>query len=314
MKHCQDIFNHAPIGIFQADLSGKLSTGNAELSWMLGYESSHLLQKGVENIIDKLFEGSKKGKEFLFTLMEAEKVSRFKCQIRRRDGSSFWALTYAELTKSENGRPDGFNGFIVDISSRVRAEEKLKEANEHLKQLSMIDGLTQIANRRFFDDRLTEEWNRMRRENGRVSLILCDIDFFKKYNDTYGHQEGDRCLQQVAQVLKENMRRSSDLVARYGGEEFVVILPNTDLDGAICVAESLRKAIMALEIPHQASDVCDYVTLSLGVSEMIPDAKNKEEDLISIADQALYQAKGEGRNCSVSYNQKASYKKAQTIT
>lgn len=298
MRHFQDIFDNAPIGIFQANLDGDLTAANAKLSWMLGFGSPRLLLSGMKNITSEMFAEEQRSKEFMFTLMEAEKVSRFRSQLQRQDGSTFWALSYAELTKNGDGRPDGLNGFVIDISATVRAEKQLQNVNEELKRLSMMDGLTKIANRRFFDDRLNEEWKRMRREKGKISLILCDIDYFKKYNDTYGHQEGDSCLQSVAATIRKSMRRPSDLAARYGGEEFAVILPNTDLKGALFVAENIRSSVMALNIPHRASDVYKGVTLSLGVAEMEPVEDHLEKELILKADQALYLAKENGRNRS----------------
>jgi diguanylate cyclase (GGDEF)-like protein len=153
-----------------------------------------------------------------------------------------------------------------------------------------------VANRRRFDEFLNLEWRRLAREKLPLSLILGDIDFFKLYNDTNGHQKGDECLKQVAQILKETMKRPADLVARYGGEEFAVILPNTDLKGAVSLAETINAEVKARAIEHPASQINQYVTLSLGVASIIPDSDLVEEKLIALADRALYQAKLEGRD------------------
>jgi len=174
--------------------------------------------------------------------------------------------------------------------------EELTIANERLQTLATIDGLTQIANRRCFDDYLSVEWQRHQRGKQPLGLILIDIDYFKKYNDIYGHQQGDECLVKVAQTIGKNIRRPADLAARYGGEEFAVILPNTDLKGTLTVAESIRKAVLDLAIPHQTSGVCDRVTLSLGIASQIPTAETSIKDLIFHTDQALYTAKKQGRN------------------
>ncbi len=174
--------------------------------------------------------------------------------------------------------------------------EQLEAANQELQRLASIDGLTQVANRRRFDEYLDAEWRRLGREQKPLSLILCDLDYFKVYNDTYGHLAGDSCLQQVAAVLRQSLKRPADLVARYGGEEFALILPNTDARGAVLVAETIRQGVRGLEIPHAKSPVSHYVTLSLGVATSVPTPEAIPDQLIITADEALYQAKAEGRD------------------
>jgi diguanylate cyclase (GGDEF)-like protein/PAS domain S-box-containing protein len=205
------------------------------------------------------------------------------------------------------------NGKIIyavvtfqDISERKRAaadrskfiQEKvaLKKTNYTLQRLANIDGLTQVANRRRFDEWLRQVWRQLTREQVPLSLIFCDVDHFKLYNDTYGHQAGDNCLQQVAQAISRQVKRPADLVARYGGEEFAVILPNTPGEGALAVAQTIRQEIHSLKIPHAQSRVSEYVTLSLGVVSMVPTQGLSPEDLISNADKALYKAKEQGRD------------------
>lgn len=173
---------------------------------------------------------------------------------------------------------------------------KLEAANQALQQLATIDSLTKVANRRRFDEYLEQEWRRATRDQLPVSLILGDIDFFKLYNDTYGHPAGDACLRQVAQTIQSTAKRTTDLVARYGGEEFAVILPNTDSAGAVQVAETICSKVRALKIAHTRSGVSPYVTLSLGVTTMVPGYASEPSLLIAAADQALYQAKEAGRN------------------
>jgi len=167
--------------------------------------------------------------------------------------------------------------------------------------LSNIDGLTQIANRRRFNDYLLFHWQHHQREKKSLSLLLIDIDYFKLYNDSYGHQGGDDCLIQVAQVIAKVPQRVVDLVARYGGEEFAVILPNTDIEGALIIAESIKQAIADLAIPHQNSLVSDRVTLSLGVASLMPTIEQNLEILITHADAALYAAKKQGRDRAIAY-------------
>ncbi len=179
-----------------------------------------------------------------------------------------------------------------------KMQEELKNRNIELQHLSTIDGLTGVANRRAFDLAITKEWCRARRkkEDTDVSLIMIDIDFFKLFNDGYGHQHGDECLKQVAWELGKCIKRECDLIARYGGEEFVAVLPDTALEGATQLAEQMRKNILALKIPHKFSKVEDFITLSLGIATFIPTANNKPKQLIEAADKALYQAKNNGRN------------------
>jgi two-component system, cell cycle response regulator len=188
---------------------------------------------------------------------------------------------------------------IGALIQRKKSEVALHQANHELERLINLDGLTQVANRRRFDQVLEFEWCRLRREKLPLSLILCDVDYFKLYNDTYGHIAGDICLQKVAQTINNSVKRPADLVARYGGEEFAVLLPNTNLKGALKVAELIRHQIQELYLPHIASNISQYVTLSMGVSSLVPTHEESKEVLIRVADCALYEAKSRGRNCFV---------------
>lgn len=185
---------------------------------------------------------------------------------------------------------------VKRLIQQVKLYQQLETTNLELQRLAAIDGLTQLANRRRFDEYLQQEWQRMLREQSPLSLILCDIDCFKLYNDTYGHQAGDDCLRQVAKVIQNSAKRAIDLSARYGGEEFAVILPNTDQEGAILVAQNIQTELKELRIAHAASKVRDTVTVSLGVSNTIPSVITSPEMLINATDKALYQAKAEGRD------------------
>lgn len=196
---------------------------------------------------------------------------------------------------------DGSPGIVAqykDISLRKQAEEILAQANSKLEALARIDGLTQVANRRSFDEMFQKEWNRMQREKKPLSLILGDVDFFKKFNDSYGHQAGDDCLRTVAAALKGVVRRPGDLVARYGGEEFVILLPDTPEEGAMMLAEEARKAVEAIGLPHEASTM-NMVTLSLGVATASPTKDIDPKTLIEAADKGLYKAKEAGRNRTI---------------
>jgi len=183
-----------------------------------------------------------------------------------------------------------------ETDQRKAREFELLELTEQLRKLSVVDGLTGIANRRNFDEELARIWRRAQREAAPVSLVLIDIDHFKKYNDHYGHLAGDDCLRRVAQALQHAVKRPFDLVARYGGEEFAVVLPDTGVVGAKRLAEKMRKAVERLDIAHAASTVSRRVTISSGLAAMAPEAAARPEILIAAADACLYEAKLAGRN------------------
>ncbi len=292
----KDISGFAPIGIYHVNLTGKIVSANPEYAWMMGYESAEVISEQITDFASQAFYDEEKAEEFMFGLHEADQVIRFRCRLKRKDNSFVWALCYAKSTFDEKGRKDGFNGFSIDITETVKAEHELKKVNEKLKMLSVKDGLTQIPNRRKFDEYLKSEWKNHINDRDPISLILSDIDFFKLYNDNYGHQAGDDCLIKVAQAIQACATRTGDLAARYGGEEFAVILPCTNSDGAMVVAEEIRTHVKNLEILHEKSSVNNHVTLSLGIATMTPDKNQALEDLIALADEALYEAKENGRN------------------
>ncbi|MBR9884920.1 MAG: sensor domain-containing diguanylate cyclase, partial [Oceanospirillales bacterium] len=173
---------------------------------------------------------------------------------------------------------------------------RLALLNEELQGLVERDGLTGVANRRRGDAYLEEVWVRLRREKKPLSLIMLDVDHFKAYNDNYGHQSGDDCLVAVAQAIREQLQRPADMVARYGGEEFMLILPDTDINGAVQVAEKVRGAVEACAILHEHSSAANVVTLSVGAATEVPGRDSSTSHLVRQADNALYRAKGEGRN------------------
>lgn len=187
-------------------------------------------------------------------------------------------------------------GNLLSVVETLRDMTEQKLAQMALQNLASRDGLTGIPNRRSFDDRLELEWRRSQREGHSLSLALLDVDFFKRYNDNYGHQQGDECLRQVATTTAAAAFRPADLVARYGGEEFVVVMPNTNESGAHAVAERICERIRALNIAHAHSDVAEHVTVSIGVATMVPQPEQLPATLVAAADAALYAAKHSGRD------------------
>lgn len=182
------------------------------------------------------------------------------------------------------------------VKARVNTQIRLKQHSDLLEAYAFRDGLTGLANRRVFDDRAEIEWKRCRRTSLPLSAIMIDVDYFKLYNDTYGHGMGDECLRRVAQALATRIQRASDLLARYGGEEFVVLLPDTPHAGAMTLGESLRESVAQLRLEHRASKVADHVTISVGVATILPEAQDGLPALLKQADAMLYASKSAGRN------------------
>lgn len=203
--------------------------------------------------------------------------------------------SYAIDLETKNSQLQNYS-FVLEQQVQARTLD-LQEVNQKLQELANLDGLTQIFNRRYFDEYLKIEWQRTKRTKSWIALILCDVDYFKLYNDTYGHQAGDECLQQITKAIHQCLKRPTDLVARYGGEEFILLLPNTNFQGALLIAEEIKASIKSLKIEHQASEISNFVTLSLGIASTIPEREQEPTHLIAFADKALYQAKQEGRNC-----------------
>ncbi|XZG70595.1 sensor domain-containing diguanylate cyclase [Chitinibacteraceae bacterium HSL-7] len=213
-----------------------------------------------------------------------------------RDNGYVWIRDVVHVMRSPSGGVDALVGFMFDITERKQTEEKLLTLQRELEALSFKDGLTGIANRRRFDAALELEWESARRSGQPLSLVLADIDFFKHYNDQYGHLMGDSCLARVAQSLTLAARRPRDLAARYGGEEFAILLPETDAKAAFSVAERCQRLMSELALEHGAPQATESVTLSLGVATLIPAHGHSTRDLIQAADQRLYAAKQNGRN------------------
>ncbi len=217
-------------------------------------------------------------------------------QSLQRNAELFYEPIIVEIEPETYRLLDVQKLLIASAQIHDLAKMLLEKANQELQYIAASDGLTNLANRRRFDEYLEQEWRRLAREKGVLSLILIDIDYFKKYNDTYGHLAGDDCLYKVANAIRDAVKRPADLVARYGGEEFAIILPNTDICGAFHVAEIVRQNVKSLQIPHKSSAVSQIVSLSIGISSIFPSHEFMSEKLIKQADEGLYQAKLEGRD------------------
>ncbi|WP_137939204.1 diguanylate cyclase [Chitinivorax sp. B] len=222
------------------------------------------------------------------------------CPIRDEVGEVCGAAYIGRNVTQRKVAEDSLKRALEQLEAARRETEKanlqLRQANTELLRQANQDGMTGIANRRYFDDYLAHEWRRAARLQESMAMIFADVDFFKNYNDHYGHQAGDECLRKIANALQDQLHRPGDLLARYGGEEFVILLPNTTLAGGIFIAEGMLKAVSTLKIPHAASSAADHVTLSLGVAATVPSEATAEGFLMYGADQALYSAKKSGRN------------------
>lgn len=213
-----------------------------------------------------------------------------------RDGDEVWIRDVVHVVRRPDGSVDSLVGFMFDITARKQAEDKILQLQRELEVLSYRDSLTGVANRRMFDTLYALEWARARESGEPLSLLVMDVDYFKQYNDHYGHVQGDECLRQVAAALDAGASRSRDLCARLGGEEFVLLLPATDADTARQVAERCRRLLAQKELPHARSGAGRLVTVSVGVGTIVPGSQDRAEVFLDRIDRRLYQAKSAGRD------------------
>ena len=277
--------------IYFIDADARFFYVNKAAYQILGYSKEELLQMTVSDI-DPSF-ASLNWQEHWQQLKQQQSFT-FESTHLTKDGNYLpveITVNYLKFDKWE------YNCAIArDITERKQAEAKLQKANQELQSLANLDSLTGVANRRYFDECFANQWKQMSIAKQPLSLILCDVDYFKKYNDFYGHQAGDYCLQQIAQALANSIRKPEAILARYGGEEFAIILPNTNAEIAINIATRIIQTVQQLNLPHAASEISEWITISLGITQVIPTQAISPDFLIYRADQALYQAKQQGRN------------------
>ena len=228
--------------------------------------------------------------QHMVTELKSSGIWTGEIQMRNINGKDLWFDILVEPERSDEEHRDEITLIAIDISDQKRIE-----------QLSLTDSLTGLANRRHFDNILENEVRRMRRHHTPLSLLMFDVDYFKQFNDVYGHQLGDRCLQEISRITRQFEQRPADLAARYGGEEFLLLLPETDNHGANQIAHQLLIKIAELDIRHKASNIAEHVTVSIGVATVDADVINSPEEIVNLADKQLYKAKYEGRNCICSH-------------
>lgn len=295
-----DIIENNPALIYAKDVKGRYKLVNRTWENFMKMESENVIGKtDLELFGESVAENVVKVDN---TVLNGENALEKEEILSDSNGIRYF-LSNKFPMKNKDKIISGICGVSLEITEQKKSEEKIKDLLEQIEiekryaeMNSVTDTLTRINNRRYFDDILRREFYNLKRNGLPLSMIIMDVDYFKKYNDTYGHQGGDECLKTVAKAIKKSVPRETDTVARYGGEEFTVILPNTDRYGAMELAERIRSAVESLNIPHNSSLISDRVTMSLGVATAYKKNLSFPEQIISFADEALYKAKEKGRN------------------
>jgi diguanylate cyclase (GGDEF)-like protein/PAS domain S-box-containing protein len=289
--------------IIVADLSGRRSYGSASAQHISGWKPEELMtEAGIELIHP---DDRARAQAIMEELNTGTEGATIECRVRKEDGTYIWVEATLRVVKGQaDGEPSRFLNIVRDISERKEAELKLQAAYQAVEALAVTDALTNLANRRRFDQYMATEWRRSARDRQPLSLIMMDVDKFKPYNDAYGHVRGDSCLKQIAEACMDVVSRPGDLVSRFGGEEFAVILPNTDNAGAMKVAQEICDAVSYRRLPHEGSSF-GVVTISLGCATVVPKFGRHLHELLEAADAALYSAKEAGRNQVRSANELA---------
>lgn len=291
----------SPDDITIADLSGRIIMVSDAAHKMFGYDKDEGSGMSVMDFIAS--EDHERARANIVRMLQENYPGPNEYRAIRKDRSCFDIEVNNALIRDREGNPVRMVLIVRDITRRKEAEQQIQELVQQIEterdlaqHNSLTDSLTGLPNRRFFDIALKTEFSRHKRNGTQLSLIMIDVDHFKKYNDHYGHLKGDECLQQIARTLKATAGRAPDIVARYGGEEFVVILPETNSQGAAVLAGRIGETVLRLNLPHAASDISDFVTISLGITSTTDHVLTDGDQLVALADQAMYQAKKNGRN------------------
>ena len=280
--------------IILADFDGRRNYVSAASMRMSGWKPEELMRNRSLDLVHP--DDLPQAEQALLRLRSGEDEAQVECRVRTREGSYIWVEANLRAVRNPvSGKPSAILNLIRDVSARKETEAKLQEVYRTLEALALTDPLTHIANRRRLDQCMNSEWRRGMRDRKQLSLLLIDIDYFKSYNDTYGHLRGDGCLQQIAETARDVVSRPGDLAARFGGEEFAIVLPDTSNAGATEVATRLCEAVRRRKLNHSANPL-GYLTVSVGCATLIPSPGQHPSGLIQMADEAMYAAKRNGRN------------------
>lgn len=318
MPHSQTLasrlLEHLVTPTFVLNLEGEVIVWNKACEQLTGTKRSDVLgtkdhwrafyKEKRETLADIVLQGSDQKLKELYANHLLSK-GEIKHTIHAENWAQMPALVEAKYLSIDAGPVFDKTGNLEAVVETIQDLTELKKIQESLTQLATSDSLTGLGNRRLFDGQLQNYWYNARRHREKVSLLLIDVDYFKKYNDIYGHQQGDQILSRLGLTLNTSVHRGSDQCFRYGGEEFAVLLPDTGPDGAIEVAERIRERLYDLHIPHKGSNQYQRLTLSLGVATASPDARSDPSELVKHADEALYASKAAGRNRSTVYTEES---------
>jgi diguanylate cyclase (GGDEF)-like protein/PAS domain S-box-containing protein len=297
------VFNASNDGIWAIDRNYRVIRVNKKLLDLLHRPAEEVIGSKCHDLFPEACHGPEKCP--MERIINGEPIVEQERTFTFGSGKSIpFMMTYTPLSGLDQ-ITIGLVETFADITERKRAEEVLQFANRELERLATEDSLTKLSNRRRFDEYMEVEWRRQARAHNQISLIMSDVDFFKKFNDQYGHQAGDSCLRSVADAIRKKVGRPGDLIARYGGEEFAIVMPETDITGARRVAENIRQELTKKRIPHSQSSVAPYVTISCGIASAFPRKDTKPQMLVERADQGLYRAKHQGRNRVVVFEDEA---------
>jgi len=299
-RHYEDIFEHVSDGILEISRDGRIVFANSAAATCLSSTKESLLGTDFLSWFDGPIQNA--AAHFIEIPQCEEKTNSL------RLGEKFLSIKAIPMKTDAGIRVI----LLKDVTTYELNKQALEEANKELITLARTDPLTRIANRRWFDERLKEEWKRMSREKSHLSLLLCDVDNLKALNDEYGHAVGDECLKRVAQTLAEQTKRPADFAARYGGDEFALVLPNTSSNGAIHIADQIRRQVFDMGVKSKTRGKIASISLSIGIASASPGAGNSVELLLSVADDSMYQAKNQGRNRVVSRNIDKQHQRAST--
>lgn len=286
------LFEKTAIGLALCQMNGDLVDVNSAYSALLGRTTDETLSLSYWQITPKKYEIEEALR--LEELRQNGQYGPYEKEYIHKDGHLVPVRLSGKLIEIDG--TEYIWSSVEDITDHIEAEKKIKQLNKKLEMLSFQDGLTGIFNRRKLDQNLAIEWNRAIRYQTPLSLIMIDIDFFKQYNDYYGHVKGDEALKKVANTLNSITNRATDLTCRYGGEEFLLLLPDTDENQALLIVQKCLDKVKYLNIPHTQYNISDQLTLSAGVCSLIPTQEMHPDSMIDLVDKLLYQAKHNGRN------------------